>query len=135
MTARRRFPATLDSVADARRFTLGALAGQPAELQDAVVLMVSELTTNALVHALSAFEVTIRQEGGIVRVEVSDAGGGEPELLSPGSTEPHGRGLRIVDRLADAWGAIDSPSGGKSIWFTLGPPADAVTQGASGHSA
>jgi len=121
VVAARGFPATLDSVAGARRFSAEALAGSPDRLLDAVTLMVSELATNALVHAVTEFGVSVQRNGSQVRVEVSDGGGGVPEVLSPTSSEPHGRGLRIVEHLADAWGTRESPSGGKVIWFTVGP--------------
>lgn len=127
------FPATLASVADARRFITDVLADSPAGLVDAVALMVSELSTNALLHALSEFEVSVRRDRGVVRVEVRDSGGGGvPELRSPTPKDPHGRGLRIVDRLADAWGTTESPSGGRSIWFTLRSPGAGRTGAAPG---
>jgi serine/threonine-protein kinase RsbW len=46
-------------------------------------------------------------------------------LRFPAPTEPSGRGLRIVEALARAWGTVDSP-GGKTVWFTLPSQAKAA---------
>jgi two-component sensor histidine kinase len=78
------------------------------ERLDDLVLVVSELVTNAVTHSglKSAESVVLKVRtlsGSRVRVEVADPGGGFPEISTP-RTDQHGRGLEIVDRLADRWG-------------------------------
>jgi PAS domain S-box-containing protein len=96
-----------------------ATSGEEA---DALVLMVSELATNAVQHAATEFEVAVRvaPDGGHVRVEVHDGAPGFPTPPEEVPDAPHGRGLRIVRALADAWGIEmwrDRP--GKTVWFSL----------------
>ena len=86
--ATRRFPATTASVGQARRFLLGQLpAATPTRSADALVLMLSELATNAVQHAATEFEVAVHvaPDGGHVRVEVSDGATGFP---TPRSRSP-----------------------------------------------
>jgi phosphoserine phosphatase RsbU/P len=86
-----------------------------------VQLMASELTTNAVVHARSRFDVTVeRLKDNRARVEVRDFGDGTPQLENRDLFADGGRGLRIVDSLAREWGVERHPQGlGKSIWFTV----------------
>ncbi len=119
MTTQERFDPNEGSVGAARRFVAGAIVGAPVDVRDSVALMVSELSTNALVHAGGAFDIMVDQTDDSVFVAVSDQGDGSPVLQSPESTEPHGRGLRIVDALSDEWG-ISAPSDrGKTVWFRV----------------
>ena len=120
MTSRRRFGPSKESISAARRFVTRIISDAPVEVRESVAVMVSELSTNALVHAASGFDVVVDRSGETVLVAVTDWGGGAPELRSPKSTEPHGRGLRIVEALSDEWGIV-STSGGvkKTIWFRL----------------
>src|SRR5580698_2952180 len=120
--AARRFPATTSSVGQARRFLLAQLSGASDGEADALVLMLSELATNAVQHAATDFEVGVHvaADGRRVRVEVTDGAGGFPTPQDQAADAPHGRGLHIVRTLADAWGIEmrrDQP--GKTVWFSL----------------
>jgi anti-sigma regulatory factor (Ser/Thr protein kinase) len=120
MTASAEFPATPDSIAAARRFVATQLAAVRDDDRDAVTLMVSELATNSVRHAKSPYRVAIRRRGGTVRVEVSDSGHGLALVREPAPRDPHGRGLHIVNKLADAWGVEVHPEPpGKTTWFTF----------------
>ncbi len=94
---------------------------------DAVVLMLSELATNAVLHASTPFDVTVAvaPDASSVRVDVNDGAGGYPVPLEPDADAPHGRGLHIVRTLADAWG-IEMRRGqpGKTVWFCASLAAD-----------
>jgi len=96
--------------------------GVDSEWLDTLELLTSEVITNALLHADShQIYVDARQddEGGGVRVSVSDNDYRGPLLLP--DEHPRvlgGRGLPIVQALADQWG-IDSFLFGKAIWFRL----------------
>ncbi|MFF5981621.1 SpoIIE family protein phosphatase [Streptomyces olindensis] len=97
-------------------------------LADDATLVVSELVTNAVVHAGTDVEMECRLEGGDDRataalvVEVSDhhpsraPRGGEPE--TPHDTPEYGRGLRLVGALSEAWG-ITYRTGRKTVWARL----------------
>lgn len=135
---RRAFESSEESVGAARRFVGDMVTDVALEVRDSVSLMVSELSTNALVHASSGFDVTVERSASAVFVSVSDRGGGTPMLQSPESTEPHGRGLRIVDALSDEWGISSTAGDGKSVWFRMSlgiPVADGLPGGTAGAPA
>lgn len=103
----------------ARRFVTQNISDLPRELQDSVSLMVSELATNALVHASSGFDVSVDRSVASVTISVTDRGDGTPAIQSPSSSEPHGRGLRIVETLSDDWGISAAAETGKTVWFRI----------------
>jgi anti-sigma regulatory factor (Ser/Thr protein kinase) len=116
----RLFSGTLQSVTSARRFVADALAQVPKPLLEAVELMVSELASNCVTHAEAEFEVCIVQAPGVLRVEVTDTGGGVPVLQHPDVNELRGRGLVIVKELADEWGVVRrAGEAGKMVWFAM----------------
>jgi anti-sigma regulatory factor (Ser/Thr protein kinase) len=115
----RAFPAERQSVTAARRFATEALAGTPADTLEAAELLVSELATNCVRHVRAGFEVTIRRSGEEIRIDVTDSGGGRPVMRSPGPDDGTGRGLRIVDMLAQRWGVECRSPSGKTVWFTI----------------
>jgi anti-sigma regulatory factor (Ser/Thr protein kinase) len=116
---RRSFESSEESVGAARRFVADRIPDAGAEVRDSVSVMVSELSTNALVHAAGGFEVSVERSDRDVVVSVSDQEDGKPILQSPGPSEPHGRGLRIVDALSDEWGISANAVAGKSVWFRM----------------
>lgn len=90
---------------------------------DAILLLVSELVTNAVVHAGPAtgdrdIVLTVDRANGVVHVEVSDRDPTLPVRGEPASGDPAGRGLRLVDALASDWGVIPC-DGGKVVWFEV----------------
>ncbi|MFE3069116.1 SpoIIE family protein phosphatase [Streptomyces sp. NPDC059247] len=89
---------------------------------DSAVLMVSEMVTNVLVHtdgdALLVAEVACGEKARRLRVEVSDTSDELPHKRHPGEMASSGRGLVLMEMLADAWG-VDPRGEGKSIWFEL----------------
>lgn len=107
-----------DSIRRAREFVAGVLSQASAELRERAVLITSELATNAIRHAHSTFTVTADLTPEEVYVTVTDTGQALPLLRHPQPTEPHGRGLMIVNALADRWG-IDTQSASKTVWFAL----------------
>ncbi|MEU5226540.1 ATP-binding protein [Streptomyces toyocaensis] len=88
-------------VRDARRFTAAVLArwGIHGEEADAAVLIVSELTTNAVQHGGSDLTMTLALVGNTLRVDVTDYGGPDPRPKAAEADEC-GRGLDIVGCLA-----------------------------------
>jgi anti-sigma regulatory factor (Ser/Thr protein kinase) len=128
MNQSRSFVQAPASVTAARKFATEALRGTPAETLEAIALMVSELATNCVRHTGGGFELTIIRAEREIRVEATDHGGGEPKMRSPGPTDPTGRGLRIVDMLAGAWGVEHRTGAATTVWFTVaiasGPPIE-----------
>ncbi|MFG2899250.1 SpoIIE family protein phosphatase [Streptomyces zaomyceticus] len=92
---------------------------------DSAVLMVSEMVTNVLVHtdgdALLVAEIACGEKTRRLRVEVSDASDELPHKRHPGEMASSGRGLVLMEMLADAWG-VDPRGEGKAIWFELNEP-------------
>ncbi|MCX4395520.1 SpoIIE family protein phosphatase [Streptomyces sp. NPDC127061] len=92
------------------------------EQVDAAVLMISEMATNVLVHtdgdALMLAQATGEHGERRLRVEVSDGSDELPHRRRPGEMASSGRGLVLMEMLADAWG-VDPRGAGKSIWFEL----------------
>ena len=113
-------PATPDSVTAARRFVRAAMQDMPLSTCEIVELLVSELATNAVVHARSEFQIRVLRAPGSVRVEVVDAGAGDIAPRTIADNEAHGRGLRIVGQLADEWGVLSTPdSASRTVWFQV----------------
>lgn len=81
-------------------------------------LLVSELVTNAVLHARSSTRVTIEHAGTTVRVSVCDDSPRRPRLREYGPEAVTGRGLVIVDRIALRWG-VDPSDNGKCVWFEI----------------
>ncbi|MEV0557680.1 ATP-binding protein [Streptomyces sp. NPDC050597] len=89
-----------------------------AEQSDTAELLVSELVTNALIHAASRLRLTLSAAHGVLRCEVSEAGRRPPEVSRAG-TAVGGCGMFLVDALAWRWGCHqDGPS--RTLWFELG---------------
>ncbi|MGW8884012.1 ATP-binding protein [Streptomyces sp. NPDC055749] len=91
-------------------------------------LVLSELVTNALRvpvpgDRLVGVRVVCREKGARLRLEVSDAGPGRPEVQQPRETDTAGRGLMLVAALAHRWGVDERPAGiGKTVWAELLAP-------------
>ncbi|MGW0796364.1 ATP-binding SpoIIE family protein phosphatase [Streptomyces sp. NPDC002692] len=112
-----------ERIADARQQVRELLHDWASEDQrDSAVLLVSEILTNVLVHtdhdALLVAEVTGDPGDRRLRVEVTDASDDLPHRRHPGELASSGRGLVLVEILAEAWG-VDPRGQGKSIWFAF----------------
>jgi phosphoserine phosphatase RsbU/P len=114
-------PADPTSAAAARSFAQRHLDGAGKQsITDVGLLLVSELATNALRHAGTAFEVVISLTAAGVRICVGDDNPRRPQdpVVLPDSDAEGGRGLVLVDELADRWGVEGDPPG-KVVWFEL----------------
>lgn len=112
------------SVSLARRAVCSLVASAGAEeWLDATALAVSEVVTNAVVHAGDGVTLAAWADADGVRVEVGDA---SPHLPAPRQyavTAGTGRGLVLLDSSVDRWGST-AVAGGKVVWFELGKPAE-----------
>jgi anti-sigma regulatory factor (Ser/Thr protein kinase) len=89
-----------------------------------VQLLASEVVSNAVRHGRPPFALTVEVVDGRASVSVSDSDSEHlpvPNHEAPADRSGGGRGLNIVDDLADAWGCEISPGDGKSVWFVAGP--------------
>jgi anti-sigma regulatory factor (Ser/Thr protein kinase) len=89
-----------------------------AESRDRAVLLVSELVTNAVVHARTPITVRLELAPGCASVEVSDDSERLPEPRMPRADRPGGRGLHLLEELTDGWG-VRPGRVGKTVWFEL----------------
>ena len=147
----RRFPPELTSVAAARAFVGQALNELRLPMVDDAVLVVSELVSNAVLHAGTELTVRVRPRGDNgVRLEIADRSSTQPvmapamppvddqglsdldllDALLAGEAMT-GRGLRVVDSIASRWG-VDTDAMGKTVWAEIGGDGAAVPVGAIG---
>ncbi len=121
-------------VGRARRWARSRLAGSGIEadgpLAETLILLVSELVTNAVVHTgcpavLRLSLLGAAQDCATVRLEVADRSGRAPVPRCADGDETGGRGLALVDGLADRWG-WSSEGAGKRIWCELDRDAESA---------
>jgi anti-sigma regulatory factor (Ser/Thr protein kinase) len=110
----RGFPAELRSVGDARRFVRDAVGDVPDDDRDRLLLIVSELATNALLHASTSFEVCVHNSRPL-RLDVIDGAPGLPQPRVAAPDDCSGRGLALVEALSTRWG-VDQRGAGKCVW-------------------
>jgi serine/threonine-protein kinase RsbW len=114
------FPASRNQVARVRAVISEIVADHPAF--DTIVLLASEVATNSVLHSGSEFFglVIARTTSGDLRVAVIDEGcGGLPRLRDEAIEDEHGRGLHLVDTLAQSWGITRQPGVGAAVWFDI----------------
>ncbi|MFE2375305.1 ATP-binding protein [Streptomyces sp. NPDC059398] len=114
-------------VAEARDWTRGHLDSlewchQAQHVVDSVVLTVSELITNAHVHARSDAQLILLWDEQCLHVTVHDTSADLPAPRQPASDSPGGRGLLLVDALADDW-QTHRCTRGKDVTACFQPPA------------
>ncbi|WP_405931578.1 ATP-binding protein [Streptomyces sp. NBC_00827] len=116
--------AAVDAVPSARR-QVAALAqnlGLPIsdEMLETVELLASEVIANAVLYSAAPCDVAVTRTDERLRVEVTDTDPSLPSAVEAGPNDESGRGLLLVDALADAWGMQPEPPG-KTTWFEITP--------------
>ena len=103
-----------------RVFTGNVLADDRVEgsVIELAELLVSELVTNAAVHAQGMVRLTVDADAHWVRIEVEDEGRGRPVQRPATQDDVDGRGLEIVDALATDWGT-ERRATHKVVWFEI----------------
>lgn len=113
------FVGEASSAGAARRFVSATLTAWGVEaLEDAATLLASELVANVVLHAGTDLDVLLRRPAGRVRIEVHDRDHRLPIHKQYSVTATTGRGLGLLEDLAQEWGAELTP-GGKVVWFEL----------------
>jgi len=123
------------SVSRTRRFALGFVAD--ADVRDVVVLLVSELVTNAVLHGgphaqAATVDMARTVAADRVRREVEDAGENIPVVGDGALERPTGRPLLLVERLATRWGC-EPADVGKVVWVEVAVPAAMTSKGGDRH--
>jgi anti-sigma regulatory factor (Ser/Thr protein kinase) len=119
--AKVRFPAGPDAPFAARQFVTGLLGRRPygdRVAADDARLVVSELATNAVIHAGTPFSVAVRCDGSAVRLSVHDRSSLQPVMRDGNPLAASGRGLRLVAMISQSWGVEYRPDG-KTVWAEL----------------
>jgi anti-sigma regulatory factor (Ser/Thr protein kinase) len=115
----RSFPLELDSVRAARHFVTGLFNEGPDDaLASDAAIVATELAANAVLHARSAFTVTVSRSAAAVRIAVRD---GDPLVHGNGRVPFEvrlGHGLSVVSQLASGW-AVERLPAGKVVWADL----------------
>jgi anti-sigma regulatory factor (Ser/Thr protein kinase) len=111
-----RFPADIESPRAARHFVSDVLRERrfSREARDEAELVTTELTANAVLHAESAFSVSLHAGNEVVRIAVHDDLPTDPTLLV---VRPR-RGLGLVSAISREWG-VDVTAGGKTVWAEI----------------
>lgn len=112
-------PPDTRSPSRARRFATDVMGDEASSnLADTVQLLISEIVTNAVLHARSEIRIEVTCDAQRVRVEVSDRSPMRPATRSFAQQSSTGRGLLLVEELADRWGTAPD-DGGKVVWFEV----------------
>lgn len=120
MAAKAKMAGEPESAGSARRFVAETLQRWDAASDlDTVSLLVSELVSNAIIHAQSDFEVSVMLRSHSIRVEVGDQSVVVPVPRDAEPDDVSGRGMALVDALATGWGVTDRDEGGKTVWFEV----------------
>ncbi|MFG2357250.1 SpoIIE family protein phosphatase [Streptomyces sp. NPDC048521] len=118
-------PGDPEALVQARHMIRAAVRAWGAhERADEIELVGDELITNALMHTEGSAIVTLRaldSSGRTLRIEVEDSSSALPRRREAGAEGVSGRGLLLVDRLADVWG-VEARGGGKAVWCEFRAP-------------
>ena len=113
------------SVPRVRRFVRDRMAGHPDELVDTAEICVSELVTNAVLHAGTDVQVHLADLGDAVRLEVRDRSSVVPRQMVHTARASTGRGIEMVGLLARSWGCDTlEQDGTKTVWCELATASD-----------
>ena len=124
--AKREFSPTADAAPAAREFVV-SIGGFP-DGDDLLRLktLASEVVTNAILHAGTPFSVVVTGDEGRIRVSVRDGSAALPVKRDYDAGQPTGRGLHIVEALADRWG-VETDEAGKTVWFEMDRQGAGIT--------
>lgn len=116
---RRTFEGEAASVAQARAFVAECLAGADEATRYVATLLTSELASNAVLHARSAFDVGVEVTRRGIRVEVADRGRSSIPTAPQSDQRNGGRGLQILAQLSERWGVERGDDGTNVVWFEV----------------
>lgn len=115
-------PHDLRRLHDARRFVCDAIDEWGVAPPENAALLTSEVVTNAMIHVGGSVVLHVWRNGRRAVVEVHDDSSEQPELREPEPGRAGGRGMQIIEALANSWGVIDIHDDGKIVWFEIQLP-------------
>ena len=115
------FPPTRESVRQVRHCIDDALSNTPVDTKDITLLLAGELATNAVEHGRTPYALHLLAAAQVVRVDITDHGGGHPCVQDSDPTSAGGFGLLMVDRVATSWG-VRNESDDTTVWFEIEVP-------------
>ena len=116
--------ASTAAVAEARAFVSSALRRWELDsLVTDATLLTSELVTNAVLHARTDLTVSVAVADGAAEIGVTDSSPKLPRARTAARTSEGGRGLQLVEQVAEDWGVVPV-DGGKQVWFALAVDVD-----------
>jgi anti-sigma regulatory factor (Ser/Thr protein kinase) len=117
------FPGLAEAVRNTRKEIDQVCADNDIELDviEHVSLVASELVTNSIVHAATSVRVTLEKWQNSLRLVVEDESAAEPVVQEQAAEAEGGRGLHIVNELAQDWG-FEKTDEGKKVWAAFSRP-------------
>ena len=117
----RRFRRDIPEIPRSRRFVSDVLEGSGTAVTDAILVVTSELITNAVRHGAGEVEFRVVVDEGTVRLEVLDDGHAKVKApkQAPSPSALGGRGLLLVRALSRRWGSGFDPAGRTLVWAEL----------------
>jgi anti-sigma regulatory factor (Ser/Thr protein kinase) len=103
----------------------------PPEAIDTAALLVTELVTNAVLHARTPIVVVIESSPGLVFLAVNDGSGAEPIAREYGIDAATGRGIKLVRELSTRWG-VERSGRGKRVWCEIAFPTPVEASAGAG---
>ncbi|MGW3379924.1 ATP-binding protein [Streptomyces albogriseolus] len=133
-----RVPPDIGAVPSARRRVVAIVRDWHVPLLEDTVetleLLTGEVIANAVLHTGEGCQVTVSWDGLRVRLEAEDTKGGRlPERTPAGLDDESGRGLQLIDGLAQAWGCRPTTEG-KAVWFEIGGCSPSLSRPSSAAS-
>lgn len=117
------------SSAEARAYVAGRLQGTAAAVEvDRAVLVATELVTNAALHAGTTIHMEVVLGDDKIRIEVADTARTMPKIATRPPDAVDGRGLKLVDALADGGWGVATTAHGKVVWAVLRVAPDCATE-------
>ena len=120
-------PLSTESVPAARRFVRDQMIDSDTVADiDTASLLVTEIVTNAVLHAIAPMTLGVEVGADVVRIEVRDGSQLPPRVHAFSPSAATGRGLRLLESLAVRWGVRPEAGGGKAMWFEVGESSDSA---------
>ncbi|MBK1785601.1 ATP-binding protein [Prauserella cavernicola] len=105
---------------EARHATDEVLGSLDDGTRQSILLIVTELVTNAVLHGDAPASLRLLRAGELLRIEVGDSNRTPPVLRDPAPDQQNGRGMLLISAMADDWGVSETPDG-KIVWAELRP--------------
>ncbi len=118
-TVETQLPSSMNSPQLARAFLRSTLETWKLDgFGDVTELLVTELVANVVTHVGAPMTLRVQRSPATMRVEIDDPSPQQPVVRHPDPSDEHGRGVLLVDELANAWG-VEGRSDGKTVWFEI----------------